>query len=187
MLHISWWCLRCLLVLLQWTMSSWCNTLYLFLCFNKLPYTLWSIRWESQGFFKPNFDRGGDPFVIPMPPPNVTGSLHMGHAMFVTLEVGWLNSISIVLILLTNYILHNFILHLLCSFIILSFWILVTPLENTPSISNYMAYSSLHLLSRYKACIWIYWCFTFVSLIITSSLTCMRSLTIHSHVYEVIK
>ncbi|KAF7015864.1 hypothetical protein CFC21_029588 [Triticum aestivum] len=42
--------------------------------------------WESQGFFKPNFDRGGDPFVIPMPPANVTGSLHMGHAMFVTLE-----------------------------------------------------------------------------------------------------
>ncbi|PNT77024.1 hypothetical protein BRADI_1g56890v3 [Brachypodium distachyon] len=42
--------------------------------------------WESQGFFKPNVDRGGDPFVIPMPPPNVTGSLHMGHAMFVTLE-----------------------------------------------------------------------------------------------------
>ncbi|KAA8530663.1 hypothetical protein F0562_005403 [Nyssa sinensis] len=42
--------------------------------------------WESQGYFKPNFDRGNDPFVISMPPPNVTGSLHMGHAMFVTLE-----------------------------------------------------------------------------------------------------
>lgn len=42
--------------------------------------------WESQGYFKPNFDRGSDPFVISMPPPNVTGSLHMGHAMFVTLE-----------------------------------------------------------------------------------------------------
>jgi valyl-tRNA synthetase len=42
--------------------------------------------WESQGYFKPNFDQGGSPFVIPMPPPNVTGSLHMGHAMFVTLE-----------------------------------------------------------------------------------------------------
>ncbi|XP_047333712.1 valine--tRNA ligase, chloroplastic/mitochondrial 2 isoform X2 [Impatiens glandulifera] len=42
--------------------------------------------WESQGYFKPNFDRGKDPFVISMPPPNVTGSLHMGHAMFVTLE-----------------------------------------------------------------------------------------------------
>ncbi|KAH9739041.1 Valine--tRNA ligase 2 [Citrus sinensis] len=42
--------------------------------------------WESQGYFKPNFERGSDPFVISMPPPNVTGSLHMGHAMFVTLE-----------------------------------------------------------------------------------------------------
>ncbi|KAJ6290706.1 hypothetical protein OIU78_026447 [Salix suchowensis] len=42
--------------------------------------------WESQGFFKPTFDRGGDPFVVSMPPPNVTGSLHMGHAMFVALE-----------------------------------------------------------------------------------------------------
>ncbi|XP_058105750.1 valine--tRNA ligase, chloroplastic/mitochondrial 2 isoform X1 [Magnolia sinica] len=42
--------------------------------------------WESQGYFKPSFDRGGDPFVMSMPPPNVTGSLHMGHAMFVTLE-----------------------------------------------------------------------------------------------------
>nr|DAD44013.1 TPA_asm: hypothetical protein HUJ06_002243 [Nelumbo nucifera] len=42
--------------------------------------------WESQGYFKPSVDRGGDPFVISMPPPNVTGSLHMGHAMFVTLE-----------------------------------------------------------------------------------------------------
>lgn len=47
------------------------------------------VRWESQGYFKPSFDRGkGDPFVVSMPPPNVTGSLHMGHAMFVTLEVG---------------------------------------------------------------------------------------------------
>ncbi|CAM8976538.1 unnamed protein product [Rhodiola kirilowii] len=42
--------------------------------------------WESQGYFKPTSERGSDPFVIPMPPPNVTGSLHMGHAMFVTLE-----------------------------------------------------------------------------------------------------
>ncbi|CAI9108268.1 OLC1v1007835C1 [Oldenlandia corymbosa var. corymbosa] len=42
--------------------------------------------WESRGYFKPCFDRGKDSFVVPMPPPNVTGSLHMGHAMFVTLE-----------------------------------------------------------------------------------------------------
>lgn len=42
--------------------------------------------WDSQGYFKPNDDSDGEPFVISMPPPNVTGSLHMGHAMFVTLE-----------------------------------------------------------------------------------------------------
>ncbi|KAL3617586.1 hypothetical protein CASFOL_037907 [Castilleja foliolosa] len=43
--------------------------------------------WESKGYFKPSFERGiNDPFVVSMPPPNVTGSLHMGHAMFVTLE-----------------------------------------------------------------------------------------------------
>ncbi|KAH7852189.1 hypothetical protein Vadar_021626 [Vaccinium darrowii] len=42
--------------------------------------------WESHGYFKPKFVRGSDPFVVSMPPPNVTGSLHMGHAMFVTLE-----------------------------------------------------------------------------------------------------
>ncbi|CAN1227724.1 Valine--tRNA ligase, chloroplastic/mitochondrial 2 [Linum perenne] len=42
--------------------------------------------WESQGYFKPSFDRGSHPFVISMPPPNVTGYLHMGHAIFVTLE-----------------------------------------------------------------------------------------------------
>ncbi|XP_057851241.1 valine--tRNA ligase, chloroplastic/mitochondrial 2 isoform X2 [Cryptomeria japonica] len=42
--------------------------------------------WESQGFFKPNLNKDGRSFVISMPPPNVTGALHMGHAMFVTLE-----------------------------------------------------------------------------------------------------
>ncbi|XWS47558.1 hypothetical protein CRYUN_Cryun14cG0162500 [Craigia yunnanensis] len=42
--------------------------------------------WQSQGYFRPKFHQGSDPFVVSMPPPNVTGSLHMGHAMFVTLE-----------------------------------------------------------------------------------------------------
>ncbi|RYR04307.1 hypothetical protein Ahy_B06g083982 isoform D [Arachis hypogaea] len=41
---------------------------------------------SEERYFRPNFDRGSDPFVVSMPPPNVTGSLHMGHAMFVTLE-----------------------------------------------------------------------------------------------------
>ena len=42
--------------------------------------------WESQGFFTPEIDPGRKPFTISMPPPNVTGELHMGHAMFVTIE-----------------------------------------------------------------------------------------------------
>ncbi|MCZ7573379.1 MAG: valine--tRNA ligase [Ardenticatenaceae bacterium] len=42
--------------------------------------------WENKGFFTPTIDWDEEPFVISMPPPNVTGGLHMGHAMFVTLE-----------------------------------------------------------------------------------------------------
>ena len=42
--------------------------------------------WEASGFFKPDDAATGEPFVISMPPPNVTGKLHMGHAMFVTLQ-----------------------------------------------------------------------------------------------------
>ena len=42
--------------------------------------------WEESGFFNAEIDWEKEPFVISMPPPNVTGALHMGHAMFVTLE-----------------------------------------------------------------------------------------------------
>jgi len=50
--------------------------------------------WEDKGFFKPKSDTcaadGSDPeddtFTISMPPPNVTGYLHMGHALFVALQ-----------------------------------------------------------------------------------------------------
>ncbi|HAE90098.1 MAG TPA: hypothetical protein DCG80_03820, partial [Idiomarina sp.] len=34
--------------------------------------------WESKGYFKPSGE--GDAYSIMIPPPNVTGSLHMGHA-----------------------------------------------------------------------------------------------------------
>lgn len=37
-------------------------------------------KWEQQGFFKPNGDSSKPSFSIALPPPNVTGSLHMGHA-----------------------------------------------------------------------------------------------------------
>ncbi|MEM8533761.1 MAG: valine--tRNA ligase [Chloroflexota bacterium] len=42
--------------------------------------------WEANGFFSPEIDPDQKPFVLSMPPPNVTGELHMGHAMFVTIE-----------------------------------------------------------------------------------------------------
>ncbi len=48
----------------------------------------WYERWDSAGHFAPRPASGpdDDPFVIVMPPPNVTGELHMGHALFVTVE-----------------------------------------------------------------------------------------------------
>ncbi|MCL4559029.1 MAG: valine--tRNA ligase [Chloroflexi bacterium] len=49
--------------------------------------------WEAQGYFKPvndprdpGFDPSRKPFVISIPPANVTGELHQGHAMFVAME-----------------------------------------------------------------------------------------------------
>jgi len=42
--------------------------------------------WERSGFFTPKIDSNRKPFTMSMPPPNVTGELHMGHAMFVTIE-----------------------------------------------------------------------------------------------------
>ena len=49
--------------------------------------------WESNGWFKPRndpnqpgFDPSQKPFVIAIPPPNVTGELHLGHALFVAVE-----------------------------------------------------------------------------------------------------
>lgn len=49
--------------------------------------------WEAQGYFKPETqfekglaDRSQKPFVISMPPPNVTGELHLGHAITASVE-----------------------------------------------------------------------------------------------------
>ena len=42
--------------------------------------------WENGGYFKPNGKADAKPFTIVMPPPNVTGQLHMGHAMDATLQ-----------------------------------------------------------------------------------------------------
>ncbi|OGO30863.1 MAG: valine--tRNA ligase, partial [Chloroflexi bacterium RBG_16_54_11] len=49
--------------------------------------------WEEQGYFqpandptKPGFDPRRKPYVIAIPPPNITGELHLGSALFVSLE-----------------------------------------------------------------------------------------------------
>jgi valyl-tRNA synthetase len=43
--------------------------------------------WESNGWFTPRIDESKKPYVIIMPPPNVTGALHLGHAMYVIQDV----------------------------------------------------------------------------------------------------
>ena len=42
--------------------------------------------WSDGGYFTPEIDRDKTPFTVIMPPPNVTGELHMGHALFLALE-----------------------------------------------------------------------------------------------------
>ena len=42
--------------------------------------------WEDAGAFKPRMDTSREPYCIVIPPPNVTGSLHMGHALNNTLQ-----------------------------------------------------------------------------------------------------
>lgn len=51
----------------------------------------WYDWWQAQGFFEPQLDANGGPkpeglFVIPAPPPNVTGSLHIGHALTTAIQ-----------------------------------------------------------------------------------------------------
>jgi len=43
--------------------------------------------WEREGFFTPKIDPKKKPFVITLPPPNVTGGLHVGHAMCTTEDI----------------------------------------------------------------------------------------------------
>jgi len=42
--------------------------------------------WMERGYFTPRIDPSRRPFVIIMPPPNVTGELHLGHALTLTIE-----------------------------------------------------------------------------------------------------
>jgi valyl-tRNA synthetase len=46
----------------------------------------WYDTWVEQGYFKAESNPAGKPYSIVIPPPNVTGSLHMGHALNATLQ-----------------------------------------------------------------------------------------------------
>lgn len=43
-------------------------------------------EWEAAGDFKPNMNKNKEAFAVVIPPPNVTGVLHMGHALDDTLQ-----------------------------------------------------------------------------------------------------
>lgn len=43
-------------------------------------------NWENKGYFHAEVDRSKKPFTIVMPPPNITGQLHMGHALDNTMQ-----------------------------------------------------------------------------------------------------
>ena len=41
----------------------------------------WYAIWEERGYFHPSAGEGPEPYTIVIPPPNVTGVLHMGHGL----------------------------------------------------------------------------------------------------------
>ena len=43
-------------------------------------------RWQEKGWFHADENSGKKPYTIVMPPPNITGQLHMGHALDNTLQ-----------------------------------------------------------------------------------------------------
>ena len=46
----------------------------------------WYQVWVERGYFRADVRAPGKPFCIVIPPPNITGSLHMGHALNTTLQ-----------------------------------------------------------------------------------------------------
>ena len=46
----------------------------------------WYKFWEENNYFKPEINPNGKPYSIVLPPPNVTGNLHIGHALMLTIE-----------------------------------------------------------------------------------------------------
>jgi valyl-tRNA synthetase len=52
----------------------------------KLIEEKWYSFWQNGGYFKPDPNAPKGPYCIVIPPPNVTGVLHMGHALVDTIQ-----------------------------------------------------------------------------------------------------
>src|SRR5918998_3013425 len=46
----------------------------------------WQQTWEAEGLYNAELDAPGESYVIALPPPNVTGELHMGHALNASIQ-----------------------------------------------------------------------------------------------------
>jgi valyl-tRNA synthetase len=46
----------------------------------------WQQAWEAEGHYNAEPDAAGEPYAIALPPPNVTGELHMGHALNASIQ-----------------------------------------------------------------------------------------------------
>ena len=53
--------------------------------YNKVEKLIYSY-WQEKNLFSPDMDDDKDPFTVIMPPPNVTGTLHYGHALTTAIE-----------------------------------------------------------------------------------------------------
>src|ERR1700687_793741 len=53
----------------------------------KIAEQRWYAMWEERAYFKPRESLTDKTFTISMPPPNITGDLHMGHAMYTLQDV----------------------------------------------------------------------------------------------------
>ena len=53
---------------------------------SKTAQARWNEAWEKAGIFRPEEDNSREPYVIILPPPNVTGVLHVGHVLGDTVQ-----------------------------------------------------------------------------------------------------
>ncbi len=87
----------------------------------------WYAWWEKCGFFKPennNVDTSKGTFVIPIPPPNVTGSLHLGHALTNAIQDSLMRWSAFVRYIFVVYIFYSSFFLSLSSLFLIRFYLM---------------------------------------------------------------